>query len=48
MPEVDWDTAIRHLPLVEIMESVDGPKGAYSELIRRGLESQVAKHEGGK
>ena len=30
MPEVEWDAAMRHLPLVEIMASVDGPKGMYA------------------
>jgi putative CocE/NonD family hydrolase len=35
MPEIEWDTAIAHLPLLEIMESVDGPKGIYAEFVQR-------------
>ena len=46
MPEIEWDTAIAHLPLVEIMESVDGPKGTYAEFIRR-LPDDPAWYEGG-
>jgi putative CocE/NonD family hydrolase len=46
MPEIEWSTAIRHLPLVEIMDSVDGPKGTYAEFIRR-LPDDPAWYEGG-
>jgi uncharacterized protein len=46
MPEVDWGTAIAHLPLVEIMESVDGPKGTYAEFIQR-MPDDPAWYEGG-
>jgi putative CocE/NonD family hydrolase len=46
MPEVEWETAIAHLPLVEIMESVDGPKGMYAEFIRR-TPNDPAWYEGG-
>jgi putative CocE/NonD family hydrolase len=41
MPEVDWSTAIRHLPLVEIMDSVDGPEGMYAEFIRRSPDDEA-------
>jgi putative CocE/NonD family hydrolase len=34
MPKVEWSTAFWHLPLQEIMESVDGPKGIYAKLIQ--------------
>jgi hypothetical protein len=46
MPEVDWGEAIRHLPRVEIMEEVDGPKGIYSEFIQRSPDDP-AWYEGG-
>jgi putative CocE/NonD family hydrolase len=46
MPEVDWKTAIRHLPLVELMESVDGPKGIYANFIAR-TPGDPAWYEGG-
>ena len=35
MPDVDWKEAIRHLPLEELIANVDGPKGMFSEFIRR-------------
>lgn len=35
MPEVDWAEALQHLPLTELLENVDGPKGAYKEMIQR-------------
>jgi len=35
MPDVDWVVALEHLPLVDIMTAVDGPKGIYAELIQR-------------
>jgi putative CocE/NonD family hydrolase len=46
MPEVEWSTAIAHLPLVEIMDSVDGPKGTYAEFIQR-LPDDPAWYTGG-
>jgi putative CocE/NonD family hydrolase len=46
MPEVDWSAAVRHLPLVEIMESVDGPEGMYAEFIQRSPDDE-AWYEGG-
>jgi len=46
MPEVDWGRAIRHLPLDDIMRSVDGPKGMYAEFIRR-TPDDPAWYEGG-
>ena len=35
MPEVDWSQALRHLPVMDIMKSVEGPKGIYEKMIRR-------------
>jgi predicted acyl esterase len=46
MPKVDWKTSIRHLPLVELMESVDGPKGIYADFIARAPDDP-AWYEGG-
>jgi putative CocE/NonD family hydrolase len=46
MPEIEGSTAIRHLPLVAIMESVDGPKGTYAEFIQR-FPDDPAWYEGG-
>jgi uncharacterized protein len=31
MPPVDWEKAFRHLPLKDIMKSVDGPPGMYAD-----------------
>ena len=46
MPDVEWKEAIRHLPLVEIMENVDGPKGIYAEFIQRKPDD-ASWYEGG-
>jgi putative CocE/NonD family hydrolase len=46
MPEVDWAEAIRHLPLVDIMKNVDGPKGIFAEFIKRAPDDPVW-YEGG-
>jgi putative CocE/NonD family hydrolase len=46
MPEVNWETSVRHLPLVEMMESVDGPKGIYADFIAR-TPDDPAWYEGG-
>jgi putative CocE/NonD family hydrolase len=35
MPQVDWGEALRHLPLVDIMKNVDGPKGIFEDMIKR-------------
>lgn len=35
MPPVDWSRALRHLPVADIMKSVQGPKGIFDDLIRR-------------
>jgi putative CocE/NonD family hydrolase len=46
MPEVDWPEEIQHLPLVTMMEEVEGPKGMYAEFIQR-LPNDRAWYEGG-
>ena len=46
MPKVDWAEALAHLPLVEIMKEIDGPRGIYAEFIRR-TPADPAWFEGG-
>lgn len=46
MPDVDWNQAVRHLPLEEMLANVDGPKGMYADFIRRA-PSDPAWYEGG-
>ncbi len=35
MPRVDWSQALTHLPIIDIMKNVQGPKGIYEEMIQR-------------
>ncbi|MFM8913397.1 MAG: CocE/NonD family hydrolase, partial [Flammeovirgaceae bacterium] len=35
MPKVDWAQALRHLPVQDIIKSVNGQKGVYEDMIRR-------------
>jgi len=35
MPSVDWSEALTHLPLVDILENVQGNEGPYESMIRR-------------
>ena len=35
IPEVDWSEQLRHLPLIDIMNDLGGPKSCVEELIRR-------------
>jgi len=46
MPDVDWDAALEHLPLDEMMTMVDGPAGIYEEFVRR-KPNDPAWFEGG-
>ncbi len=46
MPDVDWTEQLKHLPLVTMMEEVEGPQGIYAELIQR-LPADPAWNEGG-
>ena len=34
-PDVDWKEAFQHLPVEDIIENVDGPRGIYSDMIQR-------------
>ena len=34
-PRVDWSEAFKHLPVEDIIENVNGPKGIYEEMITR-------------
>ncbi len=31
MPPVDWDKALRHLPVQDILKAVDGPRGIFAD-----------------
>lgn len=31
LPPVDWSQALRHLPVMDIMKAVDGPKGIFAD-----------------
>ncbi|MGH9853861.1 MAG: CocE/NonD family hydrolase [Blastocatellia bacterium] len=31
LPRVDWSQALRHLPVMDIMRAVDGPKGIFAD-----------------
>ncbi|MFQ5526396.1 MAG: CocE/NonD family hydrolase [Thermoanaerobaculia bacterium] len=35
MPDVEWFEALYHLPLVDMMKEVGGPKGMYADFIQR-------------
>ncbi|MEQ8705034.1 MAG: CocE/NonD family hydrolase [Phaeodactylibacter sp.] len=45
-PDVDWKEAFRHLPVKDIIENVDGPKGVYTDMIQR-KPNDPAWFEGG-
>jgi len=46
MPSVDWSKALRHLPVMDIMKNVKGPKGIYEKMIKRKPDDPVW-YEGG-
>lgn len=46
MPRVDWSEAFWHLPLVDLMKNVDGPRGVYEEMVQR-TPNDPAWYEGG-
>ena len=46
MPDVDWPEHFEHLPLVTMMEEIEGPKGTYAEFVQR-LPNDPAWFEGG-
>lgn len=35
IPEVDWSTALRHLPLMDISKNLGGPNSRFEEMIQR-------------
>ena len=35
VPEVDWSKALRHLPLMDIIKNLGGPKSVYEDMITR-------------
>jgi len=41
MPSVDWSKALRHLPVMDIMKNVKGPKGIYEKMIKRKPDDPV-------
>lgn len=45
-PDVDWAEAFRHLPVKDIIENVNGPRGIYSDMIQR-KPNDPAWFEGG-
>ncbi len=46
MPAVDWQQALRHLPVQTLIESVGGPKGIFGEFAAR-MPDDPAWYEGG-
>jgi putative CocE/NonD family hydrolase len=34
-PSIDWPKAFQHLPVVDIIKNIDGPRGIYDKMIRR-------------
>jgi len=45
-PPVDWSVALRHLPVIDIMKAVDGPKGIYEKMMAR-KPNDPAWYQGG-
>jgi len=39
-PKVDWVTALKHLPVQDIIKNVNGPIGIYEDMIRRKPNDQ--------
>jgi putative CocE/NonD family hydrolase len=46
LPPVDWAEALRHLPVQDILEQVNGPKGIYRKMIKR-KPNDPAWYQGG-
>lgn len=46
MPEKDWAELLAHLPLADIMDEAEGPKGIYEDFIKR-TPADPAWFEGG-
>jgi len=45
-PRVDWSEKLYHLPVMDLMKNVDGPKGVFDKMIRR-KPNDPAWYEGG-
>jgi len=45
-PYVDWSKALYHLPVIDILENVKGPKGIFRKMIKR-TPNDPAWYEGG-
>jgi len=45
-PRVEWSKAFHHLPITDIIDNVDGPKGIFSKMIRR-KPNDPAWYDGG-
>ena len=35
MPDVEWEEALKHLPLIDIMQNVEGPNGIFAAFVQR-------------
>jgi putative CocE/NonD family hydrolase len=46
IPEVDWSKQLRHLPLIDIINNLGGPKSCFEEMIQR-KPNDPAWYEGG-
>lgn len=46
MPSVDWEEALWHLPVAEVLEEIGGPEGVFTEMVRR-TPDDPAWYEGG-
>jgi len=45
-PYIDWSKALYHLPVIDILENVKGPKGIFRKMIKR-TPNDPAWYEGG-
>lgn len=45
MPRVDWSQALRHLPVMDIMKAVDGPKGIFADEMPVATGGAMIKRE---
>jgi putative CocE/NonD family hydrolase len=45
MPPVDWSKALRHLPVMDIMKAVDGPKGIFADEMPVATGGAMIKRE---
>jgi hypothetical protein len=45
LPPVDWSKALRHLPVMDIMKAVDGPKGIFADEMPVATGGAMIKRE---